>query len=86
MRNKCGISNYRGNWNHLNIAQTITEQHTRKARNKGTAKKKKKKNHIGHCAHTTESANVKVQSYFTGEITLLVVQIVNTEQLQRYIP
>jgi hypothetical protein len=31
-----------------------------------------------------ESANVKVQKYFTGEITLHVAQIVNIEQLQIY--
>jgi hypothetical protein len=31
-----------------------------------------------------ESANVKVQTYFTGEITLRVAQIVNTEQLKKY--
>jgi hypothetical protein len=30
-------------------------------------------------------ANVKVQTYFTGEITLHVAQMVNTEKLQRYV-
>jgi hypothetical protein len=43
----------------------IIEQHTRKAGNQETAKKKKKKN-IGHCTHTAESANVKVQNIFHG--------------------
>ena len=35
--------------------------------------------------HTTESANVKVQNIFTGEIKLQIAQTVNTEQLQHYI-
>ena len=34
--------------------------------------------HIGHCTHTVESANVKYKTYFAGEITLYVAQIVNT--------
>jgi len=32
------------------------------------------------------NSNVKYTTYFTGEITLHVTQIVNTEQLQHYIP
>ena len=48
-------------------------------------KELQKYSHFGHCTHTTESANVKVQMYFTGEITLHVAQIENTEQLQHYI-
>jgi hypothetical protein len=44
-----------------------------------------KKRKIGHCTHTTESAHVKVQTYFTGEITLHVAKNVNTEQLQHSI-
>jgi len=36
--------------------------------------------------HTLESANVKVQNIVTCEITLHVAQIVNTEQMQHYIP
>ena len=47
--------------------------------NKGTAKN----SHIGHCTHTTESANVKVQNIFHGGNR--VAQIVNSEQLQKYI-
>ena len=31
-------SNNRGNWNHIKIIQTISEQHTVKARNQGTGK------------------------------------------------
>ena len=48
-------------------------------------KELQKYSHYGHCTHTTESANVKVQIYFTGEITLHVAQIENTEQLQHFI-
>jgi len=34
-----------------------------------------------------ERANVKkAQTHFTGELTLHVAQIVNTEQLQHYMP
>jgi len=33
-----------------------------------------------------ESANVKYKTYFRSEITLHVAQIVNTEQLQHYVP
>ena len=42
--------------------------------------------HIGHCTHTLESADVKVQNVFHWAITLHVAQTVNTEQLQHYIP
>ena len=31
--------NNRGDWNHFKVTETIPEQHTRKARNLGTAKK-----------------------------------------------
>jgi len=37
-------------------------------------------NNNGHCTHTTESTNVKYKTYFAGEITLYIAQIVNTEQ------
>jgi hypothetical protein len=37
-----------------------------------------KNSRIGHCSHTAESANVKVQNNFRGKITLFVAQIVNT--------
>jgi len=42
--------------------------------------------HWTHWTHTAESANIKVQTYLTDEITLRVAQTVNTEQLQRAIP
>ena len=67
-------------WSHFKITRTVTEQHTEKHE----ITELKKHIHIGHCAHTAISANVKV--HFTGEITLQVAQTVNTEQLQHYIP
>jgi hypothetical protein len=48
--NKSGISNNRGNRNHLRIIQKIPEQHTGKTRNQGTTEQ----SHIGHCTRTTE--------------------------------
>jgi hypothetical protein len=66
-----------GNWNYLRIIQTKTDQHTGKARNLGTGKNA----HIGHCTHTSENTNVKVQKHSTREF---VAQTVNTEQLQHY--
>jgi hypothetical protein len=59
---KSDTKNNRGDWNQFKITQTITEPHTRKAQNKGTAKN----SHIGHCTQTMESANVKVQNIFRG--------------------
>ena len=55
-KSKSGTDNNRGNWNHLKIVQKIPEQHTEKARNKGTIEN----SYIGHYTHTSESANVKV--------------------------
>ena len=46
----------------LNITQTITEQHTRKARNEGNTKNSP----VGRRTHTAESANVKVQNILHG--------------------
>jgi GTP cyclohydrolase II len=54
--------NNSGDWNHLKITQTIPEQLTRKAQNYGN----KKKSHIGHCTHNTESANVEVQNIWNN--------------------
>jgi hypothetical protein len=44
-------------WNNLRTIHKIPEQHTGKARNQGTTEN----SHIGHCTHTSESADVKVQ-------------------------
>jgi hypothetical protein len=56
-KNKCGTSNNMGNWNILKIIQKVPEQRTRKAQNQGTTEN----SHIGHCTHTWESINIKVQ-------------------------
>jgi hypothetical protein len=56
-KNICDTSNNRGNWNRLKIIQKIPEQRTGKARNEGTTEN----SHIGHCANTSESTNVKVE-------------------------
>jgi len=79
---KSDTINNKGDWNHLKITQTIPEPRTRKAQNKGTAKN----NHIGHCTHTTESANVKVQNILHGQNNITCSTNLNTEQLQYYTP
>ena len=43
--------------------QKISEQHTGKARNKGTTEN----SHIGHCTRTAESTDVKVQNIQRGK-------------------
>jgi hypothetical protein len=52
----------KGNWNHLTVLQTISEQHTGKTCNQRT----KQNSHIGHCPHTSESTNVEVQNIQHG--------------------
>jgi hypothetical protein len=56
-KNKCDTSNNRGNLNHFKIIQKIPEQRTGKLRSQGATEN----SHIGHCTHTAESTNVKVQ-------------------------
>jgi len=56
-KNKCDTSNSRGDWDYFNVIQKIREQHSRKTLNQGTPEN----SHIGHCTHTSESTNVKVQ-------------------------
>jgi hypothetical protein len=51
-----------GDWNHIKVIQKIPEQHTGKARNKGTIEN----SHIGLCTHNLESANVGVQNVLHG--------------------
>ena len=55
--NKCDTSNNMGNWNHFKIIQKIPEQRTGNPRSQGATEN----SHIGHCTHTPESTNVKVQ-------------------------
>ena len=45
----------------------------------GKTKLRDYKTHTGHCTHTVDSTNVKVQNILHSEITLHVAQIVNTE-------
>ena len=45
------------NWDHFKVIQKIREQHTWKTWSQGTTEN----SHIGHCTHTSESTNVKVQ-------------------------
>ena len=57
---KSDTSNNRGNWNHLKIIQTVPQKHTEKAR----IKELQKNSDSGHCTHTSQSTNVKVQNIF----------------------
>jgi hypothetical protein len=41
----------------------MPEQHTRKAQNQGTTEN----SHTGHCTHTAESTDVKVQNVYHGK-------------------
>jgi hypothetical protein len=61
-KNKSFTGNNRGHWNHIKIYQVIPEHHTGKAQNQGTADN----SHIGHCTHTSESTDVKVQNIQQG--------------------
>ena len=70
-------SNNRGEWNHFKITQIIPEQHTKESMK---LRNYKKNSYIGHCIHTAESANVKVQNTFHGRNNITyTAQVVNTE-------
>jgi hypothetical protein len=56
-KNEGDTSNNRGEWDYFKVIQKIRKQHTRKACSQGTPEN----SHIAHCAHTSESTNVKVQ-------------------------
>ena len=62
-KNKNDTSNKRRNWNHFKIIEKIPEQHNGKVRNQGTTEN----SHIGHCTHTSASANVKVRKTERGK-------------------
>ena len=49
-------NNNRGNWNHLKVTQTVPEQLTGKAQDRGTTEN----SHTGHCRHSAGSADVEV--------------------------
>jgi hypothetical protein len=55
----CNTSNNRRNRDHFKIICKTPVQHTGKARNQVTAEN----NHIGHCTHTAESADVKYKLF-----------------------
>ena len=42
---------------YFKVIQKIREQHTRKTRSQGTTEN----SHIGHCTHTADSTNERVQ-------------------------
>jgi len=44
-------------WDYFRVIQKIREQHARKTRRQGTTEN----SHIGHCTHTAESTEVKIQ-------------------------
>jgi hypothetical protein len=71
---KRNTGNNRGDWSHFKITQTISGQHTGKAGNQGTTKN----SHIGHCTHTSGSANVKVQNITCRNMVCFRYVIVNT--------
>jgi len=56
-KNKGDTSNNRSDWDHFKIIQKIRKKLTRKPGSEGTTEN----SHTGHCTHTSESANVKVQ-------------------------
>ena len=58
VKNKGDTSNNRGDWDYFKVIQKIREQHTRKTRSQGT---RTENSHTGHCTHTSESTNVKIQ-------------------------
>ena len=57
VKNKGDTGYNRGDLDYSKIIQKIREQHTRRTRSQGTTEN----SHIGHCTHTSESTNVKVQ-------------------------
>ena len=57
VKNKGDTSNNGGKWDYFRVFQKIREQHTGKTQSHGTTEN----SHIGHCTHTSESTNVKIQ-------------------------
>jgi len=56
--NNNGDTSYnRGDWDYFKVIQKIREQHTRKTWSQETPEN----SHIGHCTHSSESTNVKIQ-------------------------
>jgi len=61
-KNKSDTSNYKSQLEPSHIIQKIPDQQTGRIRNQGTAEY----SHIGHCTHTAEGADVKVQTFNKG--------------------
>jgi hypothetical protein len=57
-KNYCNTCNNKDNCKHHKILQKTSEQHNWRARRQRITENR----HIRHCAHTSESANVKVQN------------------------
>ena len=64
----------------------LLRQHLSNITDKHEIKELQKNSHIGHCTHTAESANVKVQNIFHVRNNITLAQPVNTEQLQHHMP
>jgi hypothetical protein len=62
-KNKSDANNNWGKWNHRKIIQKILEQRTGNPRSQGATEN----SHIGHCTHTVESIDVKVQNIRHGK-------------------
>ena len=79
---KSDTGNNRGNWNHLKIIHTMSDQHTRKARNQRSAKH----SHIGLCTHTAESTNVKVHNIFHGRSNIMCKRNFKCRKVATFLP
>jgi hypothetical protein len=82
--NKSDTGNKWGNWNHF---KKSLRKYLSNTPGKHKIKELQKKQPYWGTAHILWNVLLqKYKTYFTGEITLHVVQIVNAEQLQHCIP
>ena len=63
-KSRSDTSNNTAKCNNLEIVHKIPEQSTGKERNQITTKNK----HVWHCPHTSESADVKIQNVYHGNV------------------
>ena len=63
VKNKSDISIDMGNWNLFNTIRKLSEKHSRKSPNQGTAESR----HVWHCIHTSDSTNKNVRNIQHGE-------------------
>jgi hypothetical protein len=68
-----------------NVSKSL-RQYLNNTPGKHEIKELQKNSHIWHCTQTAKVIMLKYKTYFTGEITLRAAKIVNTQQLQYYIP